>query len=132
MGVKIRKAFFNESHGQKLNVEKTVKNQNGTYALFQEVEKSDGAKLPWDSIADHKPPIGGFDWWMFPVEQSSQREHNVHNQQEVDMLKNHPTYFPKWKDSVRIVLKSMGWDVHNRKLIEDEKKQWQGWDIRLG
>jgi hypothetical protein len=99
--------------------------QANTLAHFRERART-GA---WQAIhRDH------FDWWMFPIEDSSQARFNVFAQ-DVQELMADAEWSANYLAGVEILARAWGWNLAGAEPIPeaecDEGQTWTDWDVRL-
>jgi len=81
----------------------------------------------WDEIHhDH------FDWYMFPIEDGSQRQYNV-CEEDVEELKGDEEWREGYLEAVELVAKAWGWDVKKGEEVDplEDGMGWTNWDVRL-
>jgi len=109
-----------------------LKEQHQTYLLdFREWANED----QW-GMFDHK--YSHYDWWMFPIDKTSASHGTKYqlNQREIEKLKNDAEFMKDYREGVKLVLKSWGWDVDADKGAKvkspKELQEWKGYRVRLG
>ena len=102
------------------NMLQVQQEQLASFAKFTE-------RKQWNHIhSDH------FDWYMFPIEDGSQRQYNVLSE-DVKELKSNETWLTGYRRGVEYVAQAWGWDVKTGTSIDsaDEGQRWTRWDVRL-
>eukprot|EP01059_Diplonema_ambulator_P013086 TRINITY_DN2360_c0_g1_i1.p1 TRINITY_DN2360_c0_g1~~TRINITY_DN2360_c0_g1_i1.p1 ORF type:complete len:191 (+),score=74.50 TRINITY_DN2360_c0_g1_i1:55-627(+) len=129
---KVRPAFFN-SRGAKKNRGRVSLQQmksaqmggGGRYGLkvFRELAE----KKQWGKIHS-----GHYDWWMFPIEDGSQTEYNVF-ENDVRELQGDAEYMANYREAVRLVVRAWGWDIDRAEPVTpfEQTMGWTHWDVRL-
>jgi hypothetical protein len=123
--VNVRRKFFNSGtrtrNPYRTSLEKMKKAQKKQLEQFRKYAN----KNSWQSIHhDH------YDWFMFPIEDGSQYQYNVLEDDVKELLED-SEWLAGYKEGVQIVSKAWGWDIDARKTIEGEGIGWTGWDVRL-
>ncbi len=75
-----------------------------------------------------------YDWWTFPIPEGSSKgmAYTVY-EDEVNQLFKDCRYINSLKRCTDLVCKAWGWDLYNRKFIENPayNQKWSNWPIRL-
>ena len=73
-----------------------------------------------------------FDWYMFPIEDGSQSEYNVREEDVAELIAD-PEWRARYHESVALVAAAWGWDVERAAPIPSPKpgQEWTDWDVRL-
>lgn len=71
-----------------------------------------------------------FDWYMFPIEDGSQRRYNVFAE-DVAELKGDSEWLSRYRESVQLVSYAWGWDVEKAAPVQLPGAKWTNWDVRL-
>ena len=83
-----------------------------------------------------EPLHSHYDWWMFPIDRTSQGHGATYqlNQREIETLKDDIEFMSDYREGVKLVLNSWGWDANRGKQVESPKdsQQWKGYGVRLG
>lgn len=80
----------------------------------------------WDKVH-----AGHFDWYMFPIEDGSQRRYNVFAG-DVEDLRADAQWLKRYREGVRLVAMAWGWDVEKKQNTEVKRGMgWTHWDVRL-
>jgi hypothetical protein len=83
-------------------------------AITLSILEQRAARSDWDAInSDH------FDWWLFPVDDGRLPEFNIHSEGEAISLRNDAVWMDKYRKSIEIVSKAMGWDVMKSRPSSD-------------
>jgi len=82
------------------------------------------------------PNYHHYDWWMFPIDKSSQGygfQYTVY-QDDIQQLKEDRDWLKDYRLGAILLMQSWGWDVKNKKKYEVTMpgQQWRNWDVRLG
>jgi hypothetical protein len=82
------------------------------------------------------PSYHHYDWWMFPIDRSSQGyglQYTVY-QNDIQQLKADLDWLKDYRLSAILLMQSWGWDVKNKKKYDTVApgQQWRNWDVRLG
>jgi len=123
--VKVRPKFWN-SRGRTRNprrasLETMIKVQQKQLNKF----RNWASRNSWEKIHhDH------YDWYMFPIEDGSQYQYNVLEEDVKELLAD-STWLAGFKEAVQLVAKAWGWDIDASMPIEGEGMGWTGWDVRL-
>ncbi len=93
----------------------------------------------WAAAGDWErftPKYSHYDWWMFPVSRSSQQYGDTFavSQEDVAALKADKEFMQKYRQGVKLVLKSWGWDAETHGPVVNGKpeQRWTGYGVRLG
>jgi len=81
----------------------------------------------WQRIhSDH------YDWFMFPIEDGSQRKYNVY-QDDVTELQNNRKWILGYREGIELCVKAWGWNLKCKCMIQppDKDMGWTHWDVRL-
>jgi hypothetical protein len=81
----------------------------------------------WQRIhSDH------YDWYMFPIEDGSQRKYNVYAD-DVTELKNNRKWILGYREGIEFCAKAWGWNAKCKCMIQppDKDMGWTAWDVRL-
>jgi len=81
----------------------------------------------WDQIHS-----GHYDWFMFPIEDGSQRKYNVYSEDVIE-LRNHRKWILGYREAVELCARAWGWNVKCKCDIIplDKGMGWTDWDVRL-
>jgi hypothetical protein len=116
------------SGGQKFDQPLTKKKQHEYLEKFRACESIND----WDAVhSDH------YDWWMFPIDDGRLDQFNLKSESDVDALVHDPEWMGNFRESVRIVALSMGWDLHgnavcsSRRGVPFEVIKYHNKDVRL-
>ena len=71
-----------------------------------------------------------FDWWIFPIDDSSRPEYNLYSEDDIGLLRSDPIWLNNYRESVRIIASSWGWDVEDSCRIPNGGA-WNHHDVRL-
>jgi hypothetical protein len=88
----------------------------------------------WEHLREHTlHPDSGFDWWMFPINRSSASYGDKYKLEQKDIiaLKADPEFMDHYREGVKLVLLSWGWDASSDCLVENDKQRWTHYQIRL-
>ena len=122
----VRKPFFCAA-GRRSNSLFDERSLKKVHAAQIEKFRAHAAQGAWNQIHnDH------FDWYMFPIEDGSQPEFNVY-EDDVSRLRADEKWLADYREGVAIVLQAWGWDAAARQLVEPlaEGQGWTDWDVRL-
>jgi hypothetical protein len=98
-----------EPSNEFLNINRFKSKQSEFLQKFRQSE----ALGRWNEIReDH------FDWWQFPIDSGSLPEYNLRSEDDISALKSDPEWAEGYRESIRLVARSFGWDVENSKLCE--------------
>lgn len=89
----------------------------------------------WNSLATHTAhQDSGFDWWMFPIDRSSAGQGDFYHvsPEDVKQLQNDVTFMNNYRDGVKLVLLSWGWDGEENRDISNKLQYWRNYQVRLG
>lgn len=92
-------------------------------------------KNEWKHLQTHTAhPDSGFDWWMFPINRSSNGYGTQYqlSSSDINALKKDAQFMKNYRKGVILVTKSWGWDLEKDKNISDSKKYWTNYQVRLG
>lgn len=73
-----------------------------------------------------------YDWYMFPVEDGSQPQYNVHVG-DVAELSSDEEWSARYRESLTLVAAAWGWDLAGKVPISEPApgQSWTDWDVRL-
>jgi hypothetical protein len=95
--------------------------QRKTLVMFQ----LSAQNMDWNNIQRNH-----YDWWQFPIDDGSRPEFNLRSEQDILDLRADPIWLVSYRDSVRIVALSWGWDVDS--VCESSVGgKWDRKDVRL-
>lgn len=80
--------------------------------------------------------LAHYDWWMFPINRSSQGRGMIYavTSSDIQQLKQDPEFMKNYRRGVELVARAWGWDVNNCTPIQNptSDQKWQNWPVRLG
>jgi len=121
--VSIRPMFFCSNGRTKNPLRATLSKMLTVQQRQLSVFRKKASKNHWSEIHhDH------YDWYMFPIEDGSQRQYNVLSN-DVEELKSDPNWYAGYLEAVELVAKAWGWDVKKKNLFNP---CWMGWVGRIG
>lgn len=89
----------------------------------------------WEHLREHTlHRDSGFDWWMFPIDRTSQGQGDKYKlgPKDVELLKADPEFMESYRTGVKLVLCSWGWDAFSNSSIQNNEQRWTGYQVRLG
>lgn len=93
----------------------------------------------WAQKADWKqfgPGYNHYDWWMFPIDRSSQGQGFGYTVYEDDIqeLQTDLNWLKDYRLGAILLMQSWGWDVKNKKIYPKlaPGQAWRNWGVRLG
>lgn len=123
----------------------TIGNKNSQFVGIEGLKKKQKDHLTklsklaknnqWQHLQTHTShPFSGFDWWMFPIDRSSNVYGSYYqlNSNDITILKKDKVFIKNYRQGVVLVAKSWGWDLKKNKDISDSKKKWTDYQVRLG
>ncbi|CRX37616.1 hypothetical protein [Estrella lausannensis] len=93
------------------------------------------AKGEWQHLREHTAHRdSGFDWWMFPTDRSSAGQGDKYQlgKEDIAKLKADPEFMESYRNGVRLVLLSWGWDSSYDTSVQNSKQRWTNYQVRLG
>lgn len=78
--------------------------------------------------------LNHFDWWMFPIgDESSQGYRYTVLPKNIESLKSDPEYLENYKEGLRLMFLSWGWDLEKSKKVANPgpHQHWRHYDVRL-
>ena len=75
---------------------------------------------------------GHFDWWMFPIEDGSQRQFNVFEDDVRELIEDEE-WLGRYRESLILVSQAWGWDLPREAPVQPPVagQGWTNWDVRL-
>ena len=71
-----------------------------------------------------------FDWWQFPIDSGSKTEYNLRSERDISELRSDAVWFFGYRESIKLVAFSFGWDVESCTLSGAECDRWES--VNLG
>lgn len=100
-----------------VNVEKIKDKQSVTLSAFRRSADAND----WDQINS-----AHFDWWMFPIDDGRLKEFNLKSEEDVKSLRDDETWLERYRESIRLVARALGWDVKLSRPCDDESSpRWE-------
>lgn len=113
------------THPEFVGYDEIVRRHGETLAMM----RAAAASRQWGAIH-----TAHYDWWMFPVDQSSTYAYawTVYDE-DVAALRARPGFLADYRDGVRLLLLAWGWSVESGLAVAQPapEQRWQYWPIRL-
>ncbi|MEI7772637.1 MAG: hypothetical protein WCI67_21785 [Chloroflexales bacterium] len=122
------------------NVPNLRRNTDPTFAGIAGVKRKHREQLAaferWAAVGDwHAFHAAHYDWWMFPIDQSSRGQGMVYTVYAGDVaeLKQDPAFIRDYLRGVEMLALSWGWDLAQRAYVPNPQpgQAWANWPIRL-
>ena len=129
-GVTARHAFFADTHSTGINPRFNEGALLTAHRTQLKKFRAHARRKDWKAIHnDH------YDWYMFPIEDGSQPQYNVHAK-DVAALQTNAAWVADYREGARLLLRAWGWDTdesHGGAMIDPPEPGmgWTGWDVRL-
>lgn len=79
-------------------------------------------------------PWSGSDWWLFPTDRDSKQYNGAYKLDKIalETLSKDKDFIKDYREGVKLVASSWGWDLENLTDQTDDHRKWVGYNVRLG